>query len=64
MLPYLGVNWNIKAGWQHLYSSFGRNGLRELLSEVVITGMNLFLQHDTMPSTLGSKLMISPMPAA
>ena len=45
MLPYLGVNRNIKAGWRHLPSTFGGIGLRKLLSEVVIARLNLFLQH-------------------
>jgi hypothetical protein len=59
MLPYLGVNRNIKAGWRHLPSTFGGIGLRKLLSEVVIARLNLFLQHYNTPSTLGSKLTIS-----
>ena len=59
MLPYLGVNRNIKAGWRHLPSIFGGIGLRKLLSEVVIARLNLFLQHYNTPSTLGSKLTIS-----
>ena len=59
MLPYLGVNRNIKAGWRHLHTTFGRIGLRKLLSEVVISRLNLFLQHYDTPSTLGHKLHIS-----
>ena len=59
MLPRLGVNRNIKAGWPHLHSSFGGIGLRKLLSEVVISRLNLFLQHYSCPSTLGQKLNIS-----
>ena len=59
MLPYLGVNRNIKAGWRHLHSSFSGIGLRKLLTEVVIGRINLFLQHYDTPSTLGKKLTIS-----
>ena len=59
MLPYLGVNRNIKSGWRHLHSSFSGIGLRKLLTEVVIGRINLFLQHYDTPSTLGKKLTIS-----
>ena len=59
MLPFLGVNCNIKAGWHHTYSSFGGIGLRKLLVEVVIGRINIFLQHYDTPSTLGNKLTIS-----
>ena len=58
MLPYLGINRNIKAGWRHLHTTFGGIGLRKLLSEVVISRLNLFLQHYDTPSTLGQKLNI------
>ena len=59
MLPYLGINRNIKAGWRHLHTTFGGIGLRKLLSEVIISRLNLFLQHYDTPSTLGQKLNIS-----
>ena len=59
ILPYLGVNRNIKAGWRHLHSSFGGIGLRKLLTETTIARLNLFLQHYNTPSTLGKKLTIS-----
>ena len=59
MLPFLGINRNIKAGWRHLHTTFGGIGLRKLLSEVVISRLNLFLQHYDTPSTLGLKLNIS-----
>ena len=64
MLPYLGVNRNIKSGWRHLHSSFCSIGLRKLLSEVVIARLNLFLQHYGTQSTLGKNLSMSLMHAA
>ncbi len=59
MLPYLGVNRNIKFGWRHLHSSFGGIGLRKLLTEVAIGRINLFVQHYNAPSPLGKKLTTS-----
>jgi len=59
MLPFLGVNRNIKSQWRHLHSSFGGIGLRKLLVEVVIARVNLFLQHYKTQSSLGTKLTIS-----
>ncbi len=56
MLPLLGVNCNIKGEWSHLPSTFCSMGLQKLLAEVVITWINLFLQHYGTPSTLGTKL--------
>jgi len=53
MLPHLGVNRSIKAGWRHLHSTFGWIGLRKLLSKVIISPLNLFVQHHNTPSTLG-----------
>ena len=49
MLLYLGVNRNIRAGWRHLYPTFGGIGLRCLLTEVVIGQINLFVQHHNTP---------------
>ena len=56
MLPFLGVNRNIKSEWRHLPHTFGGIGLKRLLSEVVIARINLFIQHYKTPSTLGAKL--------
>ena len=58
ILPYLGINKKIKAGWRHLHTTFGGIGLRKLLFEGGISCLNLFLQHYDTPSTLGQKLNI------
>ena len=59
MLPFLGVNRNITGAWRHLHSTFGGIGLRKILPEVVIARVNLFLQHFSTRSTLGTKLTVS-----
>ena len=59
MIPYLGLNRNIKAGWRHLHPTFRGIGLRCLLTEVAIGRINLFVQHCNTPLTLGRKLKIS-----
>ena len=59
MLPYLGLNRNLKAGWRHLHPTFRGIGLLCLLTEVAIGKINLFLKHYNTPSTLGSKLTVS-----
>ena len=56
MLPFLGVNRNIKGEVRHFLSPFEGIGLRRLLPGVVIARINLFLQHYGTPSTLGIEL--------
>ena len=41
LLPYLGVNHNIKEGWRQLAFAFSRICMRKLLTEVVIARVNL-----------------------
>ena len=49
MLPYIGVNRNIKAGWRHLHPTFRGIGLRCLLTKVAIGRIDLFVQHYNTP---------------
>ena len=59
MLPYLGVNRNIRYGWRHLHSSFCGIGLRTFFQEVVISRIDLFLQHFRSNSAVGRALSVS-----
>ena len=59
LLPKLGVNRNIKAGWRHLHPTFGGVGIRTLLTEVVIARVNLLMQHYGTNSSIGTQLTTS-----
>eukprot|EP00804_Cyclotella_cryptica_P024304 CCRYP_012569-RA/>CCRYP_012569-RA protein AED:0.31 eAED:0.31 QI:0/0/0/1/1/1/2/0/544 len=45
MLPMLGVNCNIRKGWQTLHPGFLGVGLYDFTVEMVIEKLNLFFQH-------------------
>ena len=61
ILPYLGVNRNVKSGWRwmHLHSTFRDIVLHKILTETLIARINLFLQHYATPFTIGETLNTS-----
>ena len=56
MLPYLGVNRNIRTGWRCLHRSFLGIGLFNFEIELLIQRVNMFLQHFDSPYDLGITL--------
>ena len=56
MLPFLGVNRNIKTGWRTLHRSFLGIGLFNFDVELMIQRVNLFLQHYDSPYDIGVTL--------
>lgn len=58
MLP-LGINSNIKTGWQTLPQAFGGIGLLSFPIEQMICWLNMIIQHFGVPSTLGLKFSAS-----
>ena len=59
VLPYLGVNRNIRSEWRYLHNTFGGVGLLSLSTETIICRVNLFLQHWGMPTPIGTTLRTS-----
>lgn len=59
LLPYIGVNRNIKKEWRNLHSTFGGIGLLSLPIEQFICRTTLLLQHYNTPSIIGKKLTCS-----
>ena len=59
VLPCLGVNRNIRTGWRYLHPVFSGCGLLHLLTESVISRLNMFLQHWDNPAPLGQALRSS-----
>ena len=59
MLPFLGVNRNIKRGWRTLPRAFGGVGLLSFPVEQMICWLNMIVQHFGVPSTLGKKFRAS-----
>jgi hypothetical protein len=56
LLPYLGVNRNIRTGWRTLHRSFLGIGLFDFEIEMNIQRINLFLQHYDSPFDIGITL--------
>jgi hypothetical protein len=56
MLPFLGVNRNIKTGWRTLHRSFLGIGLFNFDIEMMIQRINLFIQHYDSPYDIGITL--------
>ena len=56
MLPYLGVNRNIRTGWRCLHRSFLGIGLFNFEIELLIQRVNMFIQHFDSPYDLGITL--------
>lgn len=56
MLPFLGVNRNIKRGWRTLHRSFLGIGLLDFSTELMIQRVNIFLQHYDSPFDIGITL--------
>ena len=56
MLPFLGVNRNIKRGWRTLHRSFLGIGLFDFSTEMMIQRVNIFLQHYDSPFDIGITL--------
>ena len=59
LLPYIGVNRNIKREWRSLHSAFGGVGLLSLPIEQLICRSATFLQHYNSSSIIGNKLTCS-----
>jgi hypothetical protein len=59
MLPFLGINRNIKREWCTLPRAFGGIGLFSFPVEQTICCLNMLLQHYGVPSTLGKKFQAS-----
>ena len=59
MLPFLGINRNIKREWRTLPRAFGGIGLFSFPVEQTICCLNMLLQHYGVPSTLGKKFQAS-----
>lgn len=59
VLPFLGVNRNIRSEWRYLHNTFGGVGLLSLSTETIICRVNLFLQHWGMPTPIGTTLRTS-----
>ena len=59
VLPYIGVNRNIKKEWRHLHPTFGGIGLLSLPIEQFICRTTLLLQHYSTQSIIGKKLTCS-----
>ena len=59
LLPYIGVNRNIKKEWRTLHCTFGGIGLLSLPIEQFICRTNTLLQHFNSPSIIGRKLTCS-----
>eukprot|EP00956_Cyclotella_meneghiniana_P011552 scaffold16227_cov96-Cyclotella_meneghiniana.AAC.2 len=56
VLPHLGINRRVRAGWRYMHSAFGGFGLLDLATEAVISQVNLFLQHWDNPAPIGKTL--------
>ena len=59
LLPYIGVNRNIKREWRTLHSAFGGLGLFSLPIEQLICRTTILLQHYNTSSIIGGKLTCS-----
>ena len=59
MLPFLGINRNIKRGWRTLPRVFGGVGLLSFPVDQMICWLNMLIQHYKVPSTLGHKFRAS-----
>ena len=59
VLPFLGVNRNIRRQWRTIPQTFGGVGLFNISIEQTIGWINMFLQHYGMDSTLGGKFRAS-----
>ena len=59
LLPFIGVNRNIKKEWRTLHTSFGGIGLLSLPVEQFICRTSVLLQHYNTPSIIGHKLTCS-----
>ena len=59
LLPYIGVNRNIKREWRTLHHAFGGLGLLSLPIEQFICRTTLLLQHYNTSSIIGNKLTCS-----
>ena len=59
LLPYIGVNRNIKKEWRNLHSTFGGIGLLSLPIEQFISRTTMLLQHYNTTSIIGKKLTCS-----
>jgi hypothetical protein len=59
ILPFLGINRNVKREWRTLHQSFGGIGLFDLVVEHTIGMINILVQHYGVGTTLALKYSAS-----
>ncbi len=59
ILPFMGINWNMKREWQTLHRAFGGIGLFDLAVEHTIGMINNFIQHYGAGTTVAMKFSAS-----
>jgi hypothetical protein len=59
ILPFLGINWNVKREWRTLHRAFRGIGLFDLAVEHTIRMINIFIQHYGAGTTVAMKYLAS-----